>query len=128
MLLSDVTQILEQSRVAVLTAPLAEAAGTKEGTGRGGCIKGINVKGMAALSKEDSDGIQKRARDLGGKGVVEIRCGGIKGKWKSPIEKHLTQSEKTRLGEALNAEEGDLLLLCSGSERDSVSTLLGGLR
>ena len=116
----------------MLTAPLTAGAGTdavahKKGPGRGGCIKAINVRGMADLSREDSEGIQKRARDLGGKGVVEIRCG-PEGKWRSPIEKHLTDGERRRLGDALEAQEGDLLLLCSGPERDDVSLILGGIR
>ncbi|ELR21439.1 aspartate-tRNA ligase [Acanthamoeba castellanii str. Neff] len=130
LLLRDVTDILQQSRVNVLTAPLTAGASTdaaahKKGPGR--CIKAINVRGMADLSREDSDGIQKRARDLGGKGVVEIRCG-PEGKWRSPIEKHLTDGERRRLGDALEAQEGDLLLLCSGPERDDVSLILGGIR
>jgi aspartyl-tRNA synthetase len=59
--------------------------------------------------------------------VVEIRCG-PEGKWRSPIEKHLTDGERRRLGDALEAQEGDLLLLCSGPERDDVSLILGGIR
>jgi hypothetical protein len=110
----------------VLTAPLA-VANTGKGAGRGGCIKAINVTGMADLSKDDSEGIQKRARELGGKGVVEIRCGS-EGKWRSPVEKHLTADEKQRLTDALGARDGDLLLLCAGPERDDVSLILGGIR
>jgi aspartyl-tRNA synthetase len=125
--LHDVTSLLQHSRINVLTGPLTTKDANSAKTGRGGCIKAINVKGMADLSKEDSEGIQRRVRDLGGKGVVEIRCG-PEGRWRSPVEKHLTEQEKRGLSEALDVREGDLLLLCSGPERDDVSLILGGAR
>jgi len=120
MFLRDVTSVLANSRVKVLTTPLASG-------GRCASIKAINVKGMADLSKEAGEGIQKKARELGGQGVVEIRCG-TAGQWRSPIEKHLTDQEKRALTEAMSLREGDLLLLCAGEDRDGVSLILGGIR
>ncbi len=127
MLLHDVTQILENSKVNILTAPLKNGGNQQKKRETEACIKAINVKGMADLSKEESEGIQKRVRDLGGKGVVEIKCSEVE-KWRSPVEKHLSAEEKQRLISSLGVQKGDLLLLCSGDDRDSVSQILGGLR
>jgi aspartyl-tRNA synthetase len=136
--LHDVTHILQNSKVQVLTAPLLVekqnnstnnnySSGRNIGPKKEGLIKAINVKQMADLSKDESQAIQKKVRDLGGKGVVEIRCE-TGGKWKSPIEKYLTDQEKNQLRQVLKAEDGDLLLIASGNNRDEICNILGGLR
>ena len=49
-------------------------------------------------------------------------------RWKSPIEKYLSTSEKEGLKAALGIEEGDLVILSADANREKACGVLGGVR
>lgn len=109
---------------------LAEVfAGTEFGVfastiAQGGSVKGINA-GAQGLSRSGMDALVDRARQLGAKGLVwlVVEAGGLR----SPVAKFLSESEQTALVGALEATEGDLLLLAADAPR-SAAEVLGQLR
>ncbi len=101
-------------------------AATEFNAFRAPCIKGIAVPGGAQLSRKRLDELTDRAKRLGAKGLVWMRveadC-----VLSSPVAKFLSEAELAALPEALDATEGDLLLLVA-DERRTTQEVLGALR
>src|SRR5699024_6443774 len=78
----------------------------------GGTIRAINAKGMAdKLTRKTIDKLVDVAKTYGAKGLAYTRwtAEGIS----SSFEKNLTEEEKQAFHAALNAQEGDVLLVVS---------------
>jgi aspartyl-tRNA synthetase len=90
----------------------------------GGAVKGLNAGGRE-LSRAELDGLVDQAKALGGKGLVWAFREGDG--WRSPVAKFLSAAELAALNGALEAEEGDLLLLAADAPR-AAAGVLGGLR
>jgi aspartyl-tRNA synthetase len=90
----------------------------------GGVVKGLNA-GARDLPRAQLDGLVEEAKELGAKGLVwALREG--QG-WRSPVAKFLADGEIEAMNEALEAGEGDLLLLAADDAR-TVNSVLSGLR
>jgi aspartyl-tRNA synthetase len=90
----------------------------------GGVVKGLNA-GRRELSRAELDGLVDEAKELGAKGLVwAVREG--EG-WRSPVAKFLSAEELAALNGALDAQEGDVLLLAADEARVA-GGVLGGLR
>ncbi len=79
--------------------------GTLDG---GGIVKGMNC-GKREAPRSELDGLISMAQELGAKGLVWAFREGDG--WRSPTAKFLTEAELASLNGALDAEEGDLLLI-----------------
>jgi len=91
----------------------------------GGQIKGINAKGAAGLSRRELDELVEFAKEFGAKGLAyfQLTPEGLK----SPITKFLSKEAQTDLKSAMDAREGDLLLLVADTP-EIVARALGRLR
>jgi aspartyl-tRNA synthetase len=112
--LLDVSDALRETEFKVF-------AGTIAG---GGVVKGLNA-GRRDLPRSVLDGLIGRAQELGAKGLVWAFREGDG--WRSPTAKFLSAEELRSVNEALNAEEGDLLLLVA-DETPVANAVLGQLR
>ncbi len=91
----------------------------------GGVVRGINA-GRQGLARSDLDALTELAKQHGAKGLVWafVEPGDT---WRSPIAKFLKPEEITAINAALEAQEGDALLIVA----DQVATagkVLGALR
>ena len=92
-------------------------------------IKGIRLAGASSdFGRNQLDKLTDRAKSLGAKGLVWLRIvdsadGGIE----SPVAKFLSDSEKSGLRQAMEAEDGDLLLIVA-DEWLTTCEVLGELR
>jgi aspartyl-tRNA synthetase len=91
----------------------------------GGQVKGINVKGSGHYSRKDVDILMEFAAIYGAKGLAWIAF--HEGEVKGPISKFFSNEEMNSLKQALQAEEGDLLLFVADSKK-VVADTLGALR
>jgi aspartyl-tRNA synthetase len=91
----------------------------------GGVVKGINAKGFAKITTGQIEDLTNLAKQSGARGLAFIKI--EDGEWKSPIVKFFTESEKTALTQALNIEEGDLVLF-GADHWEIVCTTLGRIR
>ncbi len=91
----------------------------------GGVVKAINAKGFATITSGQIEDLTSLAKQSGARGLAFIKVEG--GEWKSPIVKFFTEPEKAALTQALDIEEGDLVLF--GADRwEVVCTTLGRIR
>ena len=90
----------------------------------GGAVRGINF-GQRELSRAQLDGLIDDAKELGAKGLVWAFREGDG--WRAPIAKFLSAGELSGLNAAMDAEEGDLMLVAADEPR-RVAAILGGLR
>lgn len=91
----------------------------------GGCVKAMNAKGFAHITVGQMEELMQLARQYGAKGLAFIKI--ENGKWKSPIVKFFTATEKETLTARLHMEEGDLILF--GADQWSVvCEVLGRIR
>ena len=90
----------------------------------GGVAKGINV-GARELPRSELDGLIGRAQELGAKGLVWAfrEAEG----WRSPVAKFLSEAELDELNSALDASEGDLLVIVA-DEPKVTNTVLAQIR
>jgi aspartyl-tRNA synthetase len=90
----------------------------------GGVVMGMNA-GTHEMSRAQLDGLVDEAKELGAKGLVwaVVEPGG----WRSPVAKFLADSEIAGMNEALEASEGDVLLLAADALAVA-AVVLGGLR
>jgi aspartyl-tRNA synthetase len=91
------------------------------------CVKGIRVPGAAAdFGRNKLDDLTAQAKRWGAKGLVwmKVEAGGVLA---SPVAKFLSEAEQAALVVALDAVEGDLLLIVA-DERPKVWHVLGLLR
>lgn len=90
-----------------------------------GTIRGITVRNGSAASRKDLDNLTHKAISygLGGLAWIIKETDGIR----SPIGKHLSNSEIKGMTSRANLKEGDVLLLAAGEEM-TVLQALGSLR
>jgi aspartyl-tRNA synthetase len=90
-------------------------------------VKALRVEGAAGeYGRNRLDGLVDRAKALGAKGLVWLKVTGDGG-LDSPVAKFLSESERKSLIDALDAAEGDLLLLVA-DEWTTVCDVMGALR
>nr|MDQ3878977.1 aspartate--tRNA ligase [Actinomycetota bacterium] len=92
----------------------------------GGAIKAIVVQGRADLARKELDAIVDDAKSLGAGGLVWIAVTpeGLR----SPIEKFLSDRERSELVAASQAETGDLILVIADVKDSVVAKVLDALR
>ncbi|MBN2706561.1 MAG: aspartate--tRNA ligase [Deltaproteobacteria bacterium] len=90
-----------------------------------GLIKGLNLKGGAALSRKEIDDLLAVVQIYGAKGLAWIKVN--EDGWQSPIVKFFSDPEKTALGQRMAAETGDLLLFVA-DRAEVANEALGRLR
>jgi len=92
------------------------------------CVKALVVAGEAGLSRSRLDGLTDRARALGAKGLAWFRVGGGDvPALESPLDRFLSDEERTGLLAATGATPGDLVLVVADEYR-LACTVLGHLR
>ncbi|MBX7145282.1 MAG: aspartate--tRNA ligase [Oligoflexia bacterium] len=92
---------------------------------KGGVVKAVNLKGLADVTTGEVKQLEDAAKNLGAPGLAFIKSEG--GTWKSPILKFFSAEEQAALKQAMNVEEGDLVLFSAG-EWERACTILGRLR
>jgi aspartyl-tRNA synthetase len=96
----------------------------------GGQVKGIIVPGCAAYSRKQIDELTGIAKTGGAQGLISFKAtAGQDGalELQSPIAKFLSPDELQKIGESMQAREGDLILVVAGRPR-VVAAALGALR
>lgn len=103
---------------------------------KGGWVRSICVKGAAeegkGFSRKKIEELTKFTANYGAKGlawfkVLDISSDG-KVKYNSPIEKFLSEEEKTELLSTAKAEKGDLIFIIAHDNYSSLCASLGNLR
>ena len=97
----------------------------KNALDEGGSVRAINVKGGAATyTRKEIDKLVEHAKGIGAKGLAYIR-------WADEpncsFKKFLGEGDLERICEAVNAENGDLVLICADKNKVVLSTL-GAIR
>ncbi len=96
---------------------------------RGGCIKGINVKGQSEkLSKNvlQNEYAKEIAPSFGAKGMTWMRV--LEGQLESNIVQFFSPQERQAILERFGAENGDVLILVADASYETVTSALGQLR
>ncbi|MDD4623033.1 MAG: aspartate--tRNA ligase [Kiritimatiellae bacterium] len=96
---------------------------------RGGCIKGINVKGQSErLSKNvlQNEYAKEIVPSFGAKGMTWMRAAG--GGLESNIVQFFSEAEQAGLRERFGVADGDVLLLIADPSYEVVTSALGQLR
>jgi len=109
----DLTDIFRSSDLQIFT-------GAVEG---GGVVRAIEASGEFPRSRFDS--LTEKAQGLGAKGLAWAVVEGDG--WRSPIAKRLTDDEISRANDALNAHEGDAILIVA-DKAEVAARVLGALR
>ena len=115
--LHDLSEILKNTEFSVFAGAIAG----------GGSVRGINAKGAAdKLSRKEIDKLTDFVKTYRAKGLAYTR-------WThegrtSSFEKFLTEEEIAGIHKALDAEEGDLLLIVADAKNEVVYDALGQLR
>ncbi len=116
--LKDVSEIFTSSGFKVFSGAIKA----------GGCVKAINAKGFSNISVGQVDKLTELAKEAGAKGLAYIQVRGEDpSTWRSPITKFFSEEELKALGEAMNIEEGDLILFGAG-DWELVCDVLGRVR
>ena len=114
--LQDVSEVVAGCGFGVFTGALEN----------GGSVRGINVKGQAAMPRKKIDALVEFARGYGAKGLAYLSIQ-PDGTYKSSFAKFMTEEQLAALSAAMGGEPGDLLLFAA--DKDSiVYNVLGGLR
>ena len=92
----------------------------------GGTVRGLCVPDLASFSRKQFDELEQYVKIFGAKGLVWIKVG-ANGELTGPAVKFLSKQEKSGLIEALEAKEGDALLVVAGDKK-MVLDSLGNLR
>ena len=99
----------------------------KNALSQGGHVKGINVKGQADhYSRKAIDKLQDLAKTYKAKGLAWMKV--KNGKAEGPIVKFFTEEQLSRLCEAMQAEDQDLLLFVADTHYEVVCDALAALR
>ncbi len=114
--LHDVTDVVKDCGFAVF----------KGAVDQGGSVRGINVKGQAAMPRKKIDKLVEFAKGYGAKGLAYLAVN-EDGSYKSSFAKFMTEEELDALVKALEGEPGDLLLFAADKTK-LVYDVLGGLR
>ena len=92
----------------------------------GGSVRGINVKGQAAMSRKKIDKLVDHAKGCGAKGLAYLSIS-EDGTYKSSFAKFMTEEELVALVSAMDGQPGDLLLFAADRNK-IVWEVLGSLR
>ena len=114
--LHDVTETVKDSEFAVFKGAIES----------GGTVRGINAKGQGGLPRKKIDKLVSFAKDFGAKGLAYIAIQ-EDGTVKSSFAKFMTEEEMKALIDAMEGENGDLLLFAADKNK-VVWDVLGNLR
>ena len=114
--LVDVTEVVKDSEFVVFKGAI-EAGGT---------VRGINAKGQGGMPRKKIDKLVSFAKDFGAKGLAYIAVQ-EDGTVKSSFAKFMTEEEMQNLIQAMDGENGDLLLFAADRNK-VVWDVLGNLR
>ena len=114
--LTDVSEVVKDCDFAVFKGALEN----------GGSVRGINAKGQGAMPRKKIDKLVEFAKGYGAKGLAYIAIG-QDGTVKSSFAKFMKEEEMTALIQAMNGENGDLLLFAADKTK-LVWDVLGALR
>ena len=92
----------------------------------GGSVRGINVKGQAAMSRKKIDKLVDHAKGCGAKGLAYLSIS-EDGTYKSSFAKFMTEEELAALVSAMDGQPGDLLLFAADRNK-IIWEVLGSLR
>ncbi|MFA5055568.1 MAG: aspartate--tRNA ligase [Dehalococcoidia bacterium] len=115
----DVTDVFSQTNYAIFRQVLQ----------RGGCIKGINIKGQSdKLSKNvlQNEYAKEIVPSLGAKGMTWMRAAG--GKLESNIVQYFSGEEMEELRGRFDVVDGDVLIMIADPSYAVVTSALGQLR
>jgi aspartyl-tRNA synthetase len=109
----DVSEIFRGSDLQIFTSTLE----------RGGVVRALRASGEFPRSRFDA--LTEKAQQLGAKGLAwaVVEADG----WRSPIAKRLTEDEISRANDALNAHDGDAILIVA-DQAEVAARVLGALR
>jgi aspartyl-tRNA synthetase len=96
---------------------------------RGGCIKGINIKGQSEkLSKNvlQNEYAKEIVPGFGAKGMTWMRV--MEGGLESNIVQFFSQDEQRAIMERFSADDGDVIIMIADALYDVVTSALGQLR
>ena len=114
--LTDVSDVVKDCDFAVFKGALEN----------GGSVRGINAKGQGAMPRKKIDKLVEFAKGYGAKGLAYIAIG-QDGTVKSSFAKFMKEEEMTALIQAMEGENGDLLLFAADNTK-LVWDVLGALR
>ena len=114
--LTDVSEVVKDCEFAVFKGALEN----------GGSVRGINAKGQGAMPRKKIDKLVEFAKGYGAKGLAYIAIG-EDGTVKSSFAKFMKEEEMTALIQAMQGENGDLLLFAADKTK-LVWDVLGALR
>lgn len=114
--LTDVTETVKDCEFVVF----------KSAVEQGGSVRGINAKGQGAMPRKKIDKLVDYAKDFGAKGLAYIAIQ-EDGTVKSSFAKFMTEDQMSNLIQAMNGENGDLLLFAADKNK-VVWDVLGNLR
>lgn len=114
--LHDVTEVVKDCEFVVFKGDIEN----------GGTVRGINAKGQGAMPRKKIDKLVDFAKDFGAKGLAYIAIQ-EDGTVKSSFAKFMKEEEMTALIQAMEGENGDLLLFAADKNK-VVWDVLGNLR
>ena len=117
MKLVDVSEVVRGCGFGVFTSALEM---------KNGSVRGINVKGQAAMPRKKIDALVDKAKGFGAKGLAYLAVN-EDGTYKSSFSKFMTEEELDKLVQAMKGERGDLLLFAA-DKTSLVWNILGALR
>ncbi|MDE5936307.1 MAG: aspartate--tRNA ligase, partial [Ruminococcus sp.] len=97
----------------------------KNAIGEGGSVRAINVKNGAGIyTRKEIDKLVEHAKGIGAKGLAYIRWAGEPN---CSFKKFLKDGELEKICSAVDAHDGDLILICADKTKTVLSTL-GAIR
>ncbi|MEE0736118.1 MAG: aspartate--tRNA ligase [Lachnospiraceae bacterium] len=114
--LQDVTEIVKDCEFVVFKGAIEQ----------GGTVRGINAKGQGSMPRKKIDKLVSFAKDYGAKGLAYIAIQ-EDGTVKSSFGKFMKEEEMDALIQAMDGENGDLLLFAADKNK-VVWAVLGALR
>ena len=92
----------------------------------GGAIKGLRLPGGATLSRKELSELEKRAKDLGARGMANFQV--KEGELKGPLVKFLDEERIAKLKEISGIEDGDALFVMADASWRKACEILGQIR
>lgn len=114
--LVDVSETVEGCGFGVFTSALEN----------GGSVRGLNIKGQAAMPRKKIDALVDFAKGYGAKGLAYLSVQ-EDGSYKSSFVKFMTEEQLAALVEKMDGQPGDLLLFAA-DKNNIVWSVLGALR